>query len=128
MRRGLSIFLILLFGLGPLAAALPASDDSRLPPCCRRHGAHHCTMSMQMAALMAQATSGKPIFTAPSTCPYFPGYTAAPASTTHALAASRVSLQVLLALAHSPAASRAAIRLSQVRTRAGRGPPATTLA
>ena len=32
MRRGLAIFLILLFGLAPLTAALAASDESRLPP------------------------------------------------------------------------------------------------
>jgi hypothetical protein len=75
MRRGISFFLILFFWLGPLAARLAAGDDdSRRPPCCRRHGAHHCAMSMRMAALMSQATSGgNPIFTAPLTCPYFPG-------------------------------------------------------
>ena len=109
VRRGISIFLILFFWLGPLAAMLPASDgDSRLPPCCRRHGAHHCAMSMRMAALMSQATSGgKPIFTAPLTCPYFPGYLAGPTLS-------------LVALANA--------RLSQIRTRAGRGPPALNIA
>jgi hypothetical protein len=130
MRRGISIFLILFFWLGPLAAMLPASDDnSRLPPCCRRHGAHHCAMSMRMASLISQATmGGKPIFTAPLTCPYFPGYIAGPTLTIVALAASPVSLPVLLARPHSPAAGRADARLSQVRTRAGRGPPASNLA
>jgi hypothetical protein len=124
MRRGLSIFLILAFGLGPLAATLQAGSESRLPPCCRRHGAHHCAMAMRKAALMSRAASGSiPNFTAPATCPYFPGYTAASATAVHALAASPVSLPVLLAQAHSPAAGRAAARLSQIRTRAGRGPP-----
>jgi len=125
MRRALSIFLILFFWLGPLAAMLPASeDDSRLPPCCRRHGTHHCAMSMRMAALMSQATTGgKPIFTAPLTCPYFPGTLASPTLTIVALATSPVTLPVLLARPHSPAAGRAAARLSQIRTRAGRGPP-----
>ena len=61
MRRALTIFLILNLWLGPLAAILPASDESRLPPCCRRHGAHHCAMAARMAALMDMATSGKPI-------------------------------------------------------------------
>ncbi|MGD0522435.1 MAG: hypothetical protein ABSA48_14350 [Terracidiphilus sp.] len=128
MRRSLSIFLILFFWLGPLAAILPVSDESRLPPCCRRHGAHHCAMSMRMAAMKAQAASGKPFFTAPATCPLFPGYTAAPVSTIPALAASPARLPVLLAQPHSPAAGRAAARLRQVRTRAGRGPPVTILA
>jgi hypothetical protein len=124
MRRGLAIFLILFYGLSPLAAALPASDESRLPPCCRRHGAHHCAMMMRMKAL---ETSGKPFFTAPSTCPLFPGYAAALTAAIDALAATPVSLPVLLAQPHSPAASRAAARLSQIRTHAGRGPPANPL-
>ena len=38
---------------------------------------------------MAQSTSGKPIFTAPLTCPLFPGYAVAPIATIHALAVHR---------------------------------------
>jgi len=130
MRRLLSIFLILFFWLGPLAATLPASDDdSRLPICCRRHGAHHCAMSSRMRATMAAESAGSTAaFTAPVTCPYFPGYTAGPATSTHALTASGISLPALLAQAHSAAAARAAARLSQIRTRVGRGPPASILA
>ncbi len=44
MRRGLSLFLILFFGFGSLALGLSATSESRLPPCCRRHGKHHCAM------------------------------------------------------------------------------------
>jgi len=84
---------------------------------------------MRMAALMSQATSGgKPIFTAPLTCPYFPGYIAGPTLTIVALAAPPVSLPVLLASLHSPAAGRAEAHVSQIRTRAGRGPPIAGLA
>jgi hypothetical protein len=61
------------------------------------------------------------------TCPLFPGFRAATAATTDALTTSTVSLPVLLAHAHSPAAGRAAARLSQVRTRTSRGPPALAL-
>jgi hypothetical protein len=125
MRRALTIFLILNFWLGPLAAILPAGDESRLPPCCRRHGAHHCAMAMRMAAMTA---SGKLIFTAPATCPLYPACTAALPSAIPALAVSTVSLPVLLAQPHSPAAGRATARLSQIRTRTNRGPPATILA
>jgi len=128
MRRGFSIFLILLFGLGPLAAALSASDESRLPPCCRRHGAHHCSMSARTMAMMAQSVPGSaPIFSAPAHCPLFPACTAVSAAPVLALAASPVSLPVLLAQPHAPAATPAAARLSRIRTRAGRGPPATNL-
>ncbi|HEY1900813.1 MAG TPA: hypothetical protein VGG56_00150 [Terracidiphilus sp.] len=128
MRRLLSILLILFFSLGPLAATLDASDSARLPACCRRHGAHRCVLSMGMAAMSAEAASGNPVFTAPSTCPAFPQSTAATTTGPQALTASPVSLPALLAQPHSPAASRAGARLSQVRTRAGRGPPASILA
>jgi hypothetical protein len=128
MRRALPIFLILFFGLGPLAVTLSAGDESRLPYCCRRHGDHHCTMSTRTADLMLQSESNEPAFAAPATCPYFPGYTVAPTTSVLALAAAPAGLPDLLAEPHSPAAARAAARLSQIRTRAGRGPPASTLA
>jgi hypothetical protein len=130
MRRGFSIFLILLFWLGPLAALLPAGDDdSRLPICCRRHGAHHCAMSTRMAALMSQAASGgKPVFTAPPTCPFFPGYLAGPTLTIVALTTAPICLPAQLARPLRRAARRANARISQIRTRAGRGPPASNLA
>jgi hypothetical protein len=128
MRRALSTLLILFFGLGPLAVTLLADDDSRLPYCCRRHGDHHCTMSTRTAALMLQSGSDKPDLTAPATCPYFPGYTVAPTSSVLALTAAPAGLPGLLARPYSSAATRAAARLSQIRTRAGRGPPASALA
>jgi hypothetical protein len=132
MRQALSIFLILFFGLGPLAVTLSADDDSRLPACCRRHGAHHCAMSgltaTQMAALMSAAEPGKQNVKAPTTCPYFPGYTVALNSMTLALAPAPISLPALLAQPHSPAAGRTTALISQIRTRANRGPPASSLA
>jgi hypothetical protein len=125
MRRLLSIILILFFGLGPAVAILHADDDSGLPACCRRHGAHHCEMSMRTASFMVQS-NGNPILTAPSTCPYFPGYNVAP-STSFALSTPTLSLPALLAERHSPPAARANARLSQLRTRSVRGPPAASL-
>jgi hypothetical protein len=127
MRRALSISLILFFGFGPLAATLEARDDGGLPACCRRHGAHHCAMSMRMATLMMDAASGRGIFTAPGTCPEFPGGASA-TTASPAMTAESVGLPALLAQPHTPQATRAAARLSQIRTRAGRGPPAADLA
>jgi hypothetical protein len=132
MRRALSILMILFFGLGPLAATLSADEDSHLPACCRRQGAHHCAMSPQMAAQMAEmateADPGTPAVKAPATCPYFPGYTVASSTTNMALATAPVSLPALIAELHSPAATRTSARISQMRTRADRGPPAYSLA
>jgi hypothetical protein len=128
MRRTLSILLVLFFGLGPLAATLGAEEDTSLPACCRRLGAHHCAMRIGDAATMADAASGKAGLRAPSTCPSFPDYAAATTSALHALPASSVTLPSLLAQPHSPAAGRAAARLSQIRTRSGRAPPVDSLA
>ena len=125
MRRALSIFLVLLFGLGPLSATLEAGEDARLPPCCRRHGAHHCAMSDATIARMIEAESVTPAFTAPAHCPYDPANLSGLMAPMHALARSTAIPTVLLAQAHSPADPRAAACLSPDRTRAGRGPPAS---
>ncbi|MGA2888275.1 MAG: hypothetical protein ABSE51_09515 [Terracidiphilus sp.] len=133
MKRWLSILLILLFWLGPLAANLPASQESRLPACCRRNGAHHCTGSTSIASGMAvpmdeAASNSTPVIAAPTHCPLFPDYTAIPTKAGHALTASEVGPPVLLEQHHSPATGRAAARLSQIRAHAGRAPPASSLA
>lgn len=128
MRRGLSIFLVLFFGLGPLSAVSQSSDESRLPPCCRRHGAHHCAMSDAMMARMVQAASGTPAFSAPAHCPFYPGAAAAAISKARALVAPATALPVLLAQFHTPAAGPAAARTGQFRTQAGRSPPPTAFA
>jgi hypothetical protein len=127
MRRALSISLILFFGFGPLAATLGASDDAGLPACCRRHGAHHCAMSLSLAAAILDAAPGNAIFTTPATCPEFPG-SAAATTAPQAMTAESLGLPALLAQAHTPQAARAAAPLSQIRTRAGRGPPNAGLA
>lgn len=67
MRRILAIAAVVLFWLAPVAALLPGSDDAQLPACCRRHGAHHCAMSMGMAE---QALPGH-WFAIPNHCPRY---------------------------------------------------------
>jgi len=120
MRRGASILLLLFFLLGPLAAAL-GDDAAGLPPCCRRHGAHHCSMARLRAAILA---SGKPIVTAPSTCPSYPGDTALTSAPLHGLAPMTPTELALPAASYSPAAARAAAHASTARTRSSRAPPA----
>jgi len=84
-------------------------------------------MSMGMAAMTAKAGTSPAAWTAPSTCPLFPGAAAATTAGPLALIAVPVSLPVLLARPHSPVAGRAAARVSQIRTRSGRAPPASQL-
>jgi hypothetical protein len=128
MKRILSTLLILMFGLWPLAEALPARSELRLPACCRRHGAHHCAMSAAMASMADQATpSSTPVLTAPSHCPYYPGSMTASTTPAYAMFASATALPVLFAQDHFPAASDAAARQSQIHTHAGRGPPTSLL-
>ena len=126
MRRGISILFVLFFSLGPLAALSPASEDAYLPPCCRRNGKHHCAMYMAMMAARTVIPPGAtPIATSPSHCPYYPHQLPPPWGTPPlALIAAPAGLPKLLAQRHSPPAGRAAARLAQIRTRAGRGPPA----
>lgn len=126
MRRALSILLILVFAAGPLSAALPGSEDANLPPCCRRHGAHHCAMAMRMAAMMAR--DSRPAFSAPLTCPYYPGLTATILTPPVALAATAAQLPELLPVSTRPLLTlHATVRSLPSRTHAGRGPPAEQL-
>jgi hypothetical protein len=127
MRRAVGVFLILLFGVGPLAEALPVNAESRLPACCRRHGAHHCAMAAQMAAAQALPASA-PVFAPPAHCPSYPGAMAATTAAIDALTTALHGLSALLAQTHSPVAYRPVPRQSQARARTSRGPPAFSIA
>lgn len=126
MRRGICATFILLFWLGPLAAIVPTRSESRLPACCRRNGTHHCAISEALAAQLVR-TGSAPMLAAPVHCSSYPACMLATTGPVEALVVSPVTLLHLLATAHSPAASRAAARLSELRTRANRGPPVPNL-
>lgn len=118
MRRLLSLALLCVFGLAPFTVLLPGSEEASLPMCCRRNGAHHCAMAMEMAASHAQDTS--PGFAAPRHCPRYSAQvraTTAPFLFPH------------FAFAHARAAHRLAAAptdaaiLARALTHSGRGPP-----
>jgi hypothetical protein len=119
MRRGASILLLVIFLLGPLSAAL-GDSEAGLPACCRRNGAHHCSMGRLRAAILA---SGQPIATAPSTCPSYPGDNALTTAPLHGLASATTAAFVLRTAPLSPAVARAAARVTAARTRSSRAPP-----
>jgi len=128
MRRGLSIILVLFFGLGPLAATLSADDESRLPLCCRRHGAHHCAMSDAMMARRIQAAYGStPIVTAPTYCPAYHGNAATSIAPVHGMASSVCQSPFVGWQAYSPFAAGATALSSHIRIRSVRGPPIPNL-
>ncbi len=125
MRRPLAILLVLFFVLGPLQAVLQGSDESRLPACCRRNGAHHCEMNQDMRAALERAIGSTPAFSAPATCPSFPGFALGILTPSHTPAPMRSWAPVLVEQAHSPATANAvAIRIA-IDTRSGRAPPAS---
>ena len=61
----LAITLLLAFGFPSVLPLFAASSDSEksLPACCRRHGAHHCTMG--------SLPSGSPVLMG-TPCPFYP--------------------------------------------------------
>jgi hypothetical protein len=124
MRRGFSIFLILLFGLGPLSTLIDGSEDANLPACCRRQGAHHCVLT----ALAAQAQSANtPIVSAPMTCSSYPGSVALLSTTKLALAAASRTSEALLQFEYVQVAVHVSPLSKPAQTHAGRGPPASSL-
>ncbi len=68
MRRIVSIALLAVFSWQFAAPAFSPDAEANLPPCCRRHGKHHCMMSR-----MVRQESGHPAFTrVTEKCPYGP--------------------------------------------------------
>jgi hypothetical protein len=128
MRRGFSIFLILFFGLGPLSALVDGSEDASLPPCCRRHGAHHCAMYQRILAMRArQVLDPEPAVSDPLTCPNYPGPTIALLMPAHAVTAAVVeAMAAWMAVSHVSVPRYASVVSAPLRAHAGRGPPATT--
>ncbi len=127
MRRGFSIFLILFFGLGPLSAMIDGSEDAGLPPCCRRHGKHHCAMYAQIVAMRAhQALDPRPAVSAPSTCPLYPGPSAFILMPVHAMTAAPARPRIEMTRSFPPVLLRTEVASSPSRAYAGRGPPVTS--
>ena len=69
MRRVLAITLLVAFG-SPLVLplfALTSDPEAALPACCRRHGAHHCGMTMAtLRALNGPTIAAPPCASYPS--------------------------------------------------------------
>jgi len=122
MRSALSIFLALVMGIGPLAPIFGASEDPRLPACCRRHGAHRCAMSD--ATMPGQgATAGRHGFQAPSHCPNYPENAARTTANNHAFAQFNATISILAEEKSSFHLRKFPARSGVVAEHAVRGPP-----
>jgi hypothetical protein len=125
MRRGFSILLMLVFGLMPLSPLIDGSEDTRLPVCCRRHGAHHC--SMNVAAREVMDPGGNPALAAPPTCPDYPGDATALCTPPPALTVSTPSVSILVEQASVASVAAAAPASTSGSACSGRGPPTKNL-
>lgn len=126
MRRAFSIFLVLFFGLGPLSAFVDGVEDAGLPPCCRRHGAHHCAMYARIMAMRAgRGIDRTTSFSAPLTCLLYHGPAFSMLMPAHALTAASADSRPKFTRALAPIFERMTAFSRPGRTHAGRGPPAT---
>jgi hypothetical protein len=125
MRRGFSIFLVLLFGLGPLSALVDGSTDASLPPCCRRHGTHHCAIYQRILAMRARrAFDPRPAVSDPLTCPNYPGPTMAMLMPSHATTIAAIEALEWTDGSQVGVALLTRVDSTPLRVHAGRGPPA----
>lgn len=119
MRRALAMLLLAAFSFPLIAPALAAApDESSLPMCCRRNGAHHCAMADMTVAVPSRYQS------VGARCPCCPfGHVAL--MLPHAFAP--LSATPTAALSTGPATlvrdAEAGYRVSADRNRQKRGPP-----
>jgi hypothetical protein len=128
MRRLLAIALLSCFCLPLLSPLLELSARadvlSRLPACCRRNGAHHCTMS---ADELERLSHGQNFTTVRTHCPLFPH---ALASFDHQNLALHTAQAIFAAVVSHPAEHRqieAWARVAEAGARHKRGPPTVRL-
>jgi hypothetical protein len=123
MRRLLSLVLLAAFSFPLIAPALALGQDADagLPACCRRNGAHHCSMKMHLPPSTTPEVSLH--------CPNFPQPSAAPSLISSAallLTADSVAFDFFAPTAPQQAETQR--RISRARSHHKRGPPAFLLA
>ena len=130
VRRIFSILLLVFFSLPIVSPLLAMTTDAEagLPACCRRNGAHHCMMSMDMSTgrHISSSHSDTPhLAVLTEKCPYTPQ---APATGHPDLLALDPSAAIFAEIVSHPAGiaqTESRHRIAQDRSRQKRGPPAT---
>ena len=126
MRKLLSLLLLAVFSLPLLlpALALAQGPESNLPACCRRNGAHHCTMSAQE---MQQLLNGIKASAPRRHCPNYP---VAITTLRHVDLATLKATPAVASFVRESAvliSSETRVRLALDNTHLTRGPPASAL-
>jgi len=123
LRRILSLVLLAAVGLPTIAPALALAEDpdASLPACCRRHGQHHCTMTMEQMARLSRESS---MLQVGAVCPCYPRHEIAPVTGAHLLALHAPGRAAIFSPALAPTArAETHRRISRERSRYKRGPP-----
>jgi hypothetical protein len=66
MRRAIALTLLALFSWMLIAPLFAPDAEASLPPCCRRHGKHHCVMQRLLA--LSGKPGGPPALQEPCPC------------------------------------------------------------
>lgn len=125
LARLLSLVLLAAVGLPTIAPALALAQDpdAGLPACCRRHGRHHCSMTMERMQQMALRNSQPQIG---AVCPNYPRHEVAPAAGAHLIAFQAPQHTAAFSAAFTPAArAETSRRISRDRSHHKRGPPSS---
>ena len=118
MRRTISVVLISFFSLMLMAPVFARDSDANLPPCCRRHGKHHCAM------MVAEGQDGRPgVASLREKCPCFPAATCAAHSSPFEPAAGRQFYLPAASAFLLPLHSEAGFRVAFYGSHQKRGPP-----
>jgi hypothetical protein len=120
VRRAFTFALLAVIGFSLIAPGVLLDAESNLPGCCRRNGAHHCTMKLDETA----SNSGAPVQAIRQTCASFPAVIAVPARFNLALPSpSPAVFAALLTHPSGQSQTEARYRVSFSRSHQKRGPP-----
>jgi hypothetical protein len=143
MRRLLSILLLIVLGLGPAIAAVPANafsdgmreglragmagqpNDSQLPACCRRNGKHHCALSTHTYSRLG--AHRETTIAANDCCPCPPQSVVATAPSIAAIIPGNMTSAALLSEFRTLQSIPPQARLTDRRSQPKRGPPPTQI-
>jgi hypothetical protein len=73
-----AILLLLGFGFSLIPISSFADKQTTLPPCCRRDGKHHCSMSAMAGMSRASSQSSGTALKTSVKCPLFPNWKSVP--------------------------------------------------
>jgi len=119
-RRTIALSLLTIFGWLMIAPLFAPDAEASLPPCCRRHGKHHCMMQM-----MQRLSGNQPGFTSVSEkCPCVPAVAGAIHSSKYKPEAGEQFYADVVRRPACAAQTEALYRVSFLRSNQKRGPPA----